>query len=101
MDTLSEALHYTDKKATFDTNAKCILANKQVLARILKKTASEFQELSFPEIMSCIEDESQISTVLVHPGMISLSSITGMKVTRIDFKNTNVFFDIRTAQYRI
>lgn len=95
MDTLSEALHYTDKKATFDTNAKRILANKQVLARILKKTVSEFKELSFPEIMSCIEDEPQISTVLVHPGMTSLSSITGMANEDKIPGEGNVFFDIR------
>ena len=101
MDTLSEALHYTDKKATFDTNAKRILANKQVLARILKKTVSEFKELSFPEIMTCIEDEPQISTVLVHPGMTSLSSITGMANEDKIPREGNVFFDIRTAQYRI
>ena len=95
MDTLSEALHYTDKKATFDTNAKRILANKQVLARILKKAVSEFKELSFPEVMSCIEDEPQISTVLVHPGMTSLSSITGMANEDKIPGEGNVFFDIR------
>ena len=50
MDTLSEALHYTDKKATFDTNAKRIQANKQVLAGFLRKQSPNSKNCLFQRL---------------------------------------------------
>ncbi len=95
MDHLSESLQLAGEKAVFDTHAKRILANKQVLARILKKTVSEFTELSFEEIMECIEGEPQISTVPVHPGVTNSPTITGMQTEDKVPWEGNIYYDIR------
>lgn len=94
MDSFSETVSFTDN-LKYDTNAKRILANKQVLARILKKTVSEFRDMSFPEIMKCIEGEPEISTVPVHPGLTNSPTITGMQnEDNIPFEGI-VYYDIR------
>lgn len=95
MDSLSETLQCTRERATFDTNAKRILANKQVLARILKKTVLEFKEKTFSEIMECIEGEPKISLVPVHPGMTNAPVISGMQnEDKIPWEGA-VYYDIR------
>lgn len=94
MASFSETVSFTDN-LKYDTNAKRILANKQVLARILKKTVSEFRDMSFPEIMKCIEGEPEISTVPVHPGLTNSPTITGMQnEDNIPFEGI-VYYDIR------
>ncbi len=94
MDSFSETVSFTDN-FKYDTNAKRILANKQVLARILKKTVSELRDMSFPEIMKCIEGEPEISTVPVHPGLTNSPTITGMQnEDNIPFEGI-VYYDIR------
>lgn len=94
MDSFSETVSFTDN-LKYDTNAKRILANKQVLARILKKTVSELRDMSFPEIMKCIEGEPEISTVPVHPGLTNSPTITGMQnEDNIPFEGI-VYYDIR------
>lgn len=95
MDHLSESLQCAGEKAVFDTNAKRILANKQVLARILKRTVSEFKDMSFNEIIGCVEGEPQISTVPVHPGITNSPSITGMQTEDKVPWEGNVYYDIR------
>lgn len=94
MDSFSETVSFTDN-FKYDTNAKRILANKQVLARILKKTVSELRDMSFPEIMKCIEGEPEISTVPVHPGLTNSPTITEMQnEDNIPFEGI-VYYDIR------
>lgn len=94
MNSFSETVSFTDN-LKYDTNAKRILANKQVLARILKKTVSELRDMSFPEIMKCIEGEPEISTVPVHPGLTNSPTITGMQnEDNIPFEGI-VYYDIR------
>lgn len=94
MDQLSESLFCAGEKATFDTYAKYILSNKQVLARILKKTVSEFKDMSFNEIMGCIEGEPQVDKIPVHPGMTN-STVSGMKnEDKVPHKG-NINYDIR------
>lgn len=94
MNSFSETVSFTDN-LKYDTNAKRILANKQVLARILKKTVSELRDMSFPEIMKCIEGEPEISTVPVHPGLTNSPTITGMQnEDNIPFEGI-AYYDIR------
>ena len=95
MDHLSESLQLAGEKAAFDTHAKRILANKQVLARILKKTVSEFKDMSFDEIIGCVEGEPQISTVPIHPGVTNSPTITGMQTEDKVPWEGNIYYDIR------
>ncbi len=94
MDHLSESLQLAGEKATFDTYAKCILSNKQVLARILKKTVSEFKDMSFDEIMGCIEGEPQVDKIPIHPGMTN-PAVSGMRNEDKVPREGNINYDIR------
>ena len=56
------------EKIQYDTQCKKVLANKTILAWILKYTVEEFRDMEIPEIRDCIEGEPEISSVRVEPG---------------------------------
>lgn len=51
-----------DIGAAYDTNIKYLLADKQVLARILKYAVEEFYDMPMDEIMASIGDDIEIGT---------------------------------------
>ena len=51
-------------KSQLDENAKRLLANKQVLAWIIKYTMEEFKDYELMEIEGCIEGEPEVGTLL-------------------------------------
>ena len=65
---LSKALSVAEMKVRYDVQCRKVLAQKEVLAWILKNTAEEFQELSLEEIEGCIEGMPEIAAVGVNPG---------------------------------
>ncbi len=91
---LSKQIDVADINARLDANAKSILADKQVLARILKYTLEECAEMSIDDIIASIGDDIDISNVPIDPGMsrhkISLdgqeSSIVGEGLVRYDIR---------------
>lgn len=56
------------KNVQYDAYAKYILSQKEVLARILKFTIAEFQDLETEVIMELIEGEPLVSKVSTEPG---------------------------------
>lgn len=46
----------TPAKIRYDINVKEVLADVQILSRILKYTVEELRELSIDEIISCINE---------------------------------------------
>ena len=57
-------------KVRYDKSVKEILADVQVLARIVKHTVSEAENLSTDEIIGCIDAGSiRIGTVPITPGL--------------------------------
>ena len=54
----------TDGKAQYDTSAKRLLAQKNILAHILVRTVDEFKEMKPEEVVSYIEGEPKIGMVL-------------------------------------
>lgn len=86
-------------KIQYDTQCKKVLAQKVILARILKGTAEEFREMPIDEIEQCIEGTPEISTIPVLPGETNHEQITGMaNEDKIDGEGT-VYFDIRFQVY--
>ena len=63
-----QLLQETDIYARYDTEAKKLLSNKEILARIIKYSVAEFQNYSIPEIIDSIEGDPLISKVRVRPG---------------------------------
>ncbi len=49
---LAHAVEITNDAGTYDENVKCLLADKQVLARILKYSVREFRDMTIEEIIS-------------------------------------------------
>ena len=85
--------------AQYDAYCNRILANKEILSRILGRVVKEFQGMEFDEIAACIEDDLQISTVPVDPGMTNQKRVTGIQTEdKIPLEGV-IFYDIRfTAQ---
>ena len=55
---LSQAVNATnDSGAAYDANVKFLLADKQVLSRILKYAVSEFQDMEIYDIIDCIRND--------------------------------------------
>ena len=56
-----------DSRVQYDEAAKRLLAQKSLLALILKYTTEEFQEMTEEEIEECIEGVPEISSISVDP----------------------------------
>lgn len=65
--TLAKRIDTAGSNAAYDNNCKRLLANKQILARILKTCVAEFRDCSIKDIEEkYIEGTPQISEVAVH-----------------------------------
>ena len=70
---LAHSIEKTDAEAQYDANAKALIADKQVLARIVKHRVDEFKDYDIPTIIECIEGKPEISTISVYPGKADAS----------------------------
>lgn len=88
-------------KIRYDAQCKKVLANKTILAWILKYTAEEFRDMEIPAIRDCIEGEPEISSVRVEPGDTNRGKENrGEKITGEANEDKvpdegSVYFDIR------
>ena len=83
-----------------DAYAKEVLADVQILARILKYTVSELQELSIDEIISLLDPtQIKISQTPVAPGLTNLGKIEGLATENIILGEGTIYFDIRFSIY--
>lgn len=98
---LSHNLDSVTDNVRYDQNAKNILANKSILAWILKYTTSEFRDYNIPAIIDCI-DEPQISEVSIYPGetnVIRTERIEGLPTEDTVQNEGSVRYDIRFSAY--
>ena len=72
---LSQAVDAANDAGTYDTNVKFLLADRQILARILKYAVSEFQDMPINEIMSCIGNDIEIGSKPLDAGLSNLGRI--------------------------
>ena len=92
---LSHRIDTAGDTAKYDNACKCLLADKQVLARILKYCVQEFSESSIKDIEEkYIEGVPQISEVSVHPNSIG-EFIEGMNTEDSSISEGTVYYDIR------
>lgn len=71
---LAQTMDIAEEKARYDELVKEILADKQVLARILKYTLEEFTGFEISDIIDSI-DTPQISRVRMEPGHTNTEKI--------------------------
>ena len=95
---LAKTLITTDSdRLKVDQNVKKILAYKPLLARIFKETVAECKDLTYEEIIDCIEGEVRISMDYVEGGASnSLDTITGQNLEDYENKEGLIKYDIRT-----
>lgn len=75
---LSQTIEAAGDLIRYDTNVKYLLADKQILSRILKYSISEFKDMSVNEIMNCITDDIEIGLRPVDAGLSNLGRINGL-----------------------
>lgn len=93
--TLSTNIDASDQKAALDASCKRLLANKNILAWILKDCVEEYKDCSISDIAEkYIEGDAQISQVAVHPDVTN-PSIRGMNTEDKTITEGTVTYDIR------
>ncbi len=96
---LAQAVEAAGTASTYDTNIKYLLADRQILARILKYTVREFQDMSVTEIMNCIGSDIEVASMSVDPGMTNLGRVTESNTEDNVPGEGKIFFDIRFSAY--
>lgn len=96
---LSQAVVAVQDAAAYDTNVKFLLADKQILARILKYTIKEFRDMDIQDIISCISDDIGVSSIPLEPGLTNLGRVKGDNTEDCVPGEGSIFFDIRFSAY--
>nr|WP_299320226.1 hypothetical protein [uncultured Blautia sp.] len=95
--TLAKMISTAGEKAAYDRACKRLLANKIILAWIMKSCLEEYRDCEISEIASrYIEGEAQISEVAVHPDEeVQSQQITGLNTEDSTINEGTVTYDIR------
>ncbi len=96
---VAKTLHMTAGDSTYDTHAKALLSDRQVLSWILKYTVREFHDMNIPDIMGCIDDDITVDGVPIDPGLSSLGPVRESKTEDAVPGEGVIFFDIRFSAY--
>ena len=92
---LADDIDATDGKSKYDAQVKKVLANKIILAWILKYTVAEFSEFEITDIEKCIEGTPEIAKVPVNTGLSNMSSIEGLNTEDSVPNEGKVTYDIK------
>lgn len=90
-----------DAGAAYDTNAKYLLSDKQVLARILKYAVQEFKDMPIPGIIKGIGDEIEISSRAVEPGLSNSGRVKGSDTEDNVPGEGKIYYDICFQAYHL
>ncbi|MCD7708725.1 MAG: hypothetical protein LUI02_02495 [Clostridiales bacterium] len=85
-----------DSNAQYDKSVKELLADKQILSRILKYTLREFEAMEPDEIAARIEGEPKVGTVPVDPGLTNTAKVSGGNTEDSVQGEGFIFFDVLT-----
>ena len=96
---LSQTIDIVNDNARYDTSVKEVLADKQVLARILKYSLTEFQDDEIDDIMNNM-DIPVISKVRMEPGQTNLNKIEKTSEEDNIPGEGKIFYDIRFSVFR-
>ena len=91
---LLKELSVTELKSRYDQNAGYLLANKDILARILSGCVKEFKGKTPEEIIPCIEDDIRVGNVRIEPGMTNREKIRGIQREDYIPEEGTVCFDL-------
>lgn len=96
---LAQAVEAANEASAYDTNIKFLLADKQILARILKYAVREFKDMTIGDIMSSIGDDIDIGTRALDAGLSNMGRVYGSNAEDNIPGEGKIFFDIRFSAY--
>ena len=96
---LSQTIDIVNDNARYDTSVKEVLADKQVLARILKYSLTEFQDDEIDDIINNM-DTPVISKMRMEPGQTNLNKIEKTSEEDNIPGEGKIFYDIRFSVFR-
>ena len=95
---LSGVIDVTSEAARYDASVKQVLADKQVLSRILKYSLEEFEDMELEDIMRSM-DEPVVSRLRMEPGQTNLNRIEKQSEEDSVPGEGKIFYDIRFSVY--
>ena len=95
---LSGVIDVTSEAARYDASVKEVLADKQVLSRILKYSLEEFEDMELGDIMRSM-DEPVVSRLRMEPGQTNLNRIEKQSEEDSIPGEGKIFYDIRFSVY--
>ena len=95
---LSGVIDVTSEAARYDASVKQVLADKQVLSRILKYSLEEFEDMELGDIMRSM-DEPVVSRLRMEPGQTNLNRIEKQSEEDSVPGEGKIFYDIRFSVY--
>ena len=96
---LAQAVEAANEASFYDTNIKFLLADKQILARILKYAVQEFKDMAIEDIMSSIGEDIEVGTRPLDAGLSNLGRVKASGTEDNIPGEGKIFFDIRFTAY--
>lgn len=84
-----------DSNAAYDSNVKNLLADKQILSRILKYTLEEFKDMELHEIRKCICSDILVESQYLDAGLSNLEKVQGTATEDNVQNEGKILYDIR------
>ncbi len=96
---LAQAVQATNDASSYDTNVKFLLADKQILARILKYTVQEFKDMTVNDIMNSIGNDIDVGSKPVDVGLSNMGRVNETSTEDNIPGEGKIFYDIRFTAY--
>lgn len=96
---IAQSVDAVNAAASYDANIKFLLADKQVLARILKYAVREFGDMELEDIMAGIGSDIEVGTKPVDAGLSNTGRISGANTEDNIPGEGKIFYDIRFTAY--
>ncbi|MCI8705224.1 MAG: hypothetical protein HFH44_00535 [Lachnospiraceae bacterium] len=97
---LAQAVEVAKDAESYDANVKFLLADKQVLARILKYALKDFQDMGLEDIMSSIGESVEVGTKPIDAGLSNLGRVSESNTEDNIPGEGKIFYDIRFSAYK-
>lgn len=96
---LAQAVEAADGASFYDTNIKFLLADKQILAWILKYAVQEFKDMTITDIMDSIGEDIEVGTKPLDAGLSNMGRVNALGTEDNIPGEGKIFFDIRFTAY--
>ncbi len=96
---LAQAVEASNDASAYDTNIKFLLADKQILAWILKYAVQEFKDMSVGDIMDSIGEDIEVGTKPLDAGLSNMGRVNASGTEDNIPGEGKIFYDIRFSAY--